>query len=291
MKVSDNWLNDLPHQFQCKKNIEILINAFARQMEEVYAVLDDINTQTDLSTAVGKNLDYIGNIVNLTRKDACVLLRKATTTVITDEVYRKVLLFKIVINTTDCTYEDIMEALSLFWETEDIQYIENIDDRPATIGILLPTYGIDREDPVVGRNLCIKPGGVQINYIVQFHEEICITGLESANMPSVIFTFGIPYFRGWYLDGTWMLDGNVPLIGIKEPYKFGIGYTFRVPIDFDQWFLDGEWMLDGNRKLNVGVREHFNGFVEMRRNAWQLDGAYSLNGVRMLNAEIWKEAI
>ena len=63
MQITDVWLGDLPQQFQGKKKIEILIRAFARQMEEIEAVLADINSMTDISTADGINLDYVGDIV------------------------------------------------------------------------------------------------------------------------------------------------------------------------------------------------------------------------------------
>ena len=62
-RPASGWLRDMPQQFQGKRNIEILIRALARQMEEVETVLREINTLTDIDTARGKNLDYVGDIV------------------------------------------------------------------------------------------------------------------------------------------------------------------------------------------------------------------------------------
>lgn len=55
--VIDEWMNDIPSQFQGKKNIEILINAFARQLQEVQQMFADLYEKTDLDVATGQNLD------------------------------------------------------------------------------------------------------------------------------------------------------------------------------------------------------------------------------------------
>jgi hypothetical protein len=77
MLTADRWIRDLPQQFQEKENIEILIKALARQMDEVEAVLEDVNALTNLETANGINLDYVGDILNLSRKAATEIVRKA----------------------------------------------------------------------------------------------------------------------------------------------------------------------------------------------------------------------
>ena len=70
MKVLDNWLNDIPYQFQNKKNIEVLIKAFSRQLSELEDVFISLNLNTDILSAKGKNLDMIGDIINLSRIEA-----------------------------------------------------------------------------------------------------------------------------------------------------------------------------------------------------------------------------
>lgn len=47
--VIDEWMNDIPSQFQGKKNIEILINAFARQLQEVQQMFADLYENAMLS--------------------------------------------------------------------------------------------------------------------------------------------------------------------------------------------------------------------------------------------------
>lgn len=70
MKIVDNWLNDLPQQFLEKKNIEALIRAFSKQLQELQQVFDDLENLTDLDTATGQNLDMVGTIIPLSRKEA-----------------------------------------------------------------------------------------------------------------------------------------------------------------------------------------------------------------------------
>ena len=61
--ILKDWLRDMPIQFIGKKNIEVLIKAFARQMQELDVVFEELNTKTDLDTATGQNLDYVGTII------------------------------------------------------------------------------------------------------------------------------------------------------------------------------------------------------------------------------------
>ena len=70
MQIADRWLMDMPQQFLGKHNIEVLVKAFARQLQELQVVFDDLNTELDLETAAGKNLDYVGTILPLSRKEA-----------------------------------------------------------------------------------------------------------------------------------------------------------------------------------------------------------------------------
>ena len=73
MKIVDNWLNDLPQQFLEKKNIEAMIRAFSKQLQQVQDVFEELTNCTDLDAAIGKNLDMVGTIIPLSRKEAAML--------------------------------------------------------------------------------------------------------------------------------------------------------------------------------------------------------------------------
>ena len=117
MGILDKWLDDLPQQFQGKKYIEALISVFAKQLEDLYKVFKQLDTETDLDSAVGMNLDMVGDIVTLTRKEAGVLAGiDVEDPVISDERYRQFLKYQMLVNTNECTYRDLMDGLALLWD-------------------------------------------------------------------------------------------------------------------------------------------------------------------------------
>lgn len=170
--ILKDWLKDLPMQFLGKKNIEVLIKAFAKQMQELDVVFDELNSKTELDTATGQNLDYIGTIVPLTRKEAGELAGIGVTEpVMEDERFRQFLKYKLLKNTSDCTYFDIMQSIEILWgigKAERIQYLER-PSRPAAIFLVMPKESVDSEmDPMVKKVLAVKPAGVTMIYDVNY---------------------------------------------------------------------------------------------------------------------------
>lgn len=164
MQILDNWLDDIPQQFQGKHNIEVLIGAIARQLEEIQEVVDQLNNETDLETAVGQQLDYVGTIIPLSRKEAGELAGiNVEDPVISDERYRQFLRYKNLVNTNECTYYDLMEGLKLLWDVSPIYYIED-PDMPATIILTMPFLTPDGKTVRLGEVPMVKPAGVRIEF-------------------------------------------------------------------------------------------------------------------------------
>lgn len=162
--VIDEWMNDIPSQFQGKENIEILINAFARQLQEVQQMFADLYEKTDLDVATGQNLDYVGTIIPLTRKEAGELAGIGVTDpVISDERYRQFLRYKNLVNTNECTYYDLMDGLALLWDVSPIYYIED-PDLPATIILTMPFLEPGGEAVPLGEVPMVKSSGVRIEF-------------------------------------------------------------------------------------------------------------------------------
>ncbi len=266
-RPASGWLRDMPQQFQGKRNIEILIRALARQMEEVETVLREINTLTDIDTARGKNLDYVGDIVCMSRKEAGELVnRRFPEPVISDEQYRKYLKYQVLRNTSDCTYADIMKAIDILWDVDRARYYER-EDRPATIFIGLPAVDIEGEDQARGKPRILKPGGVGFLYTTCYGTVIDHTGLEKVAFTGLTLHMFFSFFQMRVFDGSWLLDGSVlldqrPRYDMK-PY-FGLLFrleekdevrTDTVIIRKDLWYLDGTVMLNGSRLLDAEIRE------------------------------------
>lgn len=240
----ENWLNDIPNQFIGKRNIEILFDAFAKQMDELYQVFDDLKEKTTLQNAVGQNLKYIGDIVSLSMKEAQEILMRANDEEINDETYRKVLMYKALQNNCDCTYYDIMESIKLLWEESDIKYIED-PKHPATIYISLPTADIDDDDPSIGRVLAIRPGGVAMIYLLTYATVVNISGNEKASLPRIIVTTS-----GGKKDNVI----TVPEILVQGNIENDEKVTASIKYDAT-WYLDGTYMLDGTKLLRSGIVE------------------------------------
>lgn len=270
MQITDVWLGDLPQQFQGKKKIEILIRAFARQMEEIEAVLTDINSMTDISTADGINLDYVGDIVCMTRKEAGELVKKRfQEPVISDEKYRQYLKYGILRNTSDCTYGDIMKAIEILWDVDKASYYER-KDRPATIFIGLPPVGIDDEDQAAGKPDILKPGGVGFIYTARYAARVDNRNLEKVIFNRLAVQMFFRFFEMRILDGSWLLDGSVVL---EQKLKYDMRPHFSFPLSICE-------------KETVRMDS-----VMIRKDLWHLNGAYSLDGERLLDAEIREEAL
>lgn len=164
MQILNEWMKDIPQQFLGKHNIEVLIKAFARQMQEIQQVFDDMKTKLDLDTATGQNLDYVGTIIPLSRKEAGELAGiNVTDPVISDDRYRQYLRYKNLVNTNECTYYDLMDGLSLLWDVSPIYYIED-PAMPATIILTMPFLKPGGEVVTLGEVPMVKPAGVQIQF-------------------------------------------------------------------------------------------------------------------------------
>lgn len=164
MGILDKWIEDLPQQFQGKEYIETLISAFSRQIEELYRVFEQLDTETDLETAVGTNLDMVGDIVTLTRKEAGVLAGiDVEDPVISDERYRQFLKYQMLVNTNECTYYDLMDGLALLWDVSPIYYREN-PALPAVIILTMPFLTPGGKVVTLGEVPMVKPAGVRIEF-------------------------------------------------------------------------------------------------------------------------------
>lgn len=271
MQIVDSWLRDMPQQFQDKHNIEVLIKAFSKQMQELDTVFTDLEIKTDLDTAVGQNLDYVGTIIPLTRKEAGELAgMKVTEPVMPDERYRQFLRYKAFINTNNCTYYDIMRSIEILWGTNDIKYYED-PSRPATILINLQTMNIDSEvDPRIGKILAVKPAGVALIYTVRYIVIMDVSQSEKIYLIKIRIHIALPFWNCIMLDGSLVLDSSHLLDSSRGRMLMAIKLALKGGV----------------------VEERFENFtVVKRKNLKYLDGSLNLDGATLLNAAIDKEEI
>lgn len=159
MKIHDDWIDDLPWQFQNQKRIEVLLKAFSKQMQEVADMFVDLYQLTDIDPAEGKNLDFVGTIIPLSRAEAGEYIGMNAS--IDDETYRRVLKSKLARNVNNCTYYDLQETLSQLGSQGKFSYTENAEN-PATIILEAAAKDLGTDDRWIFFYPLDKAAGVQL---------------------------------------------------------------------------------------------------------------------------------
>lgn len=123
---------DLVEQFKGQPVIDALVEAIGEQLNDVLQFFSELRTQRSIQTAIGKQLDGVGDNVVLNRREAGDMASyKQPNYILDDEQYRTYLIYKIWRNSCSCTYRDIIKAFKMFWE-KPLYYSERLD-RPATM--------------------------------------------------------------------------------------------------------------------------------------------------------------
>ena len=127
-------VDDLLEQFRGKKNISVLVESYAQQFQEVYDFLMSLLKLLDLEACTGAQLDLIGEIVVLSRYDARVMVEQSYEgEVLDDDLYRKLLKWKILLNTNDCTYWSMMKGIKYFWDKSPVYYETDPETNPRDL--------------------------------------------------------------------------------------------------------------------------------------------------------------
>lgn len=119
--------DDLLEQFKDKSNLNDLMEVIGVQLNDLHLFFEQLQNERSIDTAVGKQLDRIGDIVVFTRDEVSRQTGKND-----DETYRRYIIYKILKNTCQCTYYDIMSVINMFWNGPPLIYSESLDD-PAKI--------------------------------------------------------------------------------------------------------------------------------------------------------------
>ena len=148
---------DLVEQFKEKPVIDALMEAIGRQLNDVRLFFEDLKTKRSVEESVGKQLDGVGDIVVLTRKEAgelaCI---PESVFVLEDDEYRRFLIYKIWKNTNRCTYYDIIHSFHMFWD-KPLYYREDEEQPPALFRALrfYQAFRRERRDMFSSKDRCI----------------------------------------------------------------------------------------------------------------------------------------
>lgn len=153
---------DLLEQFRGKKNIAAVANSYAKQLQEVHDFLESLLQLLDIDACTGAQLDIIGDIVVLSRYDARVIVERSYDgEALDDDLYRKLIKWKILLNTNDCTYWSIMKGIKMFWDKTPVYY-KTDPEIPATILLSTPPLDPSTNPRELLEMPIIRPGGVDL---------------------------------------------------------------------------------------------------------------------------------
>lgn len=157
---------DLVEQFKEKPVIDALICAIGEQLTDLHRFFTALRDERGVLTAIGKQLDGVGDIVCLSREEAGALACTAESVyVLDDEEYRDYLIFKIWKNTNNCTYHDVIKALRMFWP-KPLYYREDPSE-PATMVFETDMLSPEDDVPKLLNAPLIKAAGVGIKVIAR----------------------------------------------------------------------------------------------------------------------------
>lgn len=197
LNYTEKLKNDLVEQFKDKPVINALMEAVGEQLTDLSAFFEELKECRSLQKAEGNQLAGIGNIVCLSRKEAgelaCV---NESVYVLTDEEYRKYLVYKIWKNNCNCTYSDIIKSFRMFWDkplyySEKPEYSATMvfessilapEDnasrllsiplvKAAGVGILLIAYTVTPEMTATVTPNCAMPMTMQITELPEIEFE------------------------------------------------------------------------------------------------------------------------
>ena len=237
------WINNIPCQFRGQPNISAIISAFSKQIEEN----EQLKNAVDIDTAVGTNLDMIGDIVNVSRKKAYILLNKDVEAVIDDEMYRNVLRFQALKNNSNATYADIMKGMYLLWGDAKIKYAEAVRE-PASIEISIADITTDETDPALIRPMVIRPGGVKILFRSTYTDTADLSSWER------FCNVSLSYEKNHRFNGAYRWNGAIQWHpeGITFPNYFDGLSSFNGDIRFQAGGVKYNYY-DGTNRFNGAI--------------------------------------
>lgn len=160
--ITESFMGKLPEQFKEKHNTEVLVRAFAKELEEAEMAFKELETLRSLKTASGKQLDRIGEIVVLTRAESTAYAGVIDFAVLDDERYRLFLMYKALRNASTCTFPELMEICQLLYDAK-LLYYKEFDEHPAHFQVMVGAKFDEWMLKMLGNTaLTVKPGGVSV---------------------------------------------------------------------------------------------------------------------------------
>lgn len=176
---NDKYLNLITSQHKTKPLYKAYVTAFLNQLSQgtlsegqnepltksgIVNCYLSTNDLYKVDTAVGSQLDVIGQFVGINRK--LPVASQNITNPLTDDTYRLLVKAKILRNNWDGTFKGIYDILDKLFPDYPWELIDN-QDMTITFNIIYANIPDEIEDLFTLGYIVPKPSGVKINYNIQ----------------------------------------------------------------------------------------------------------------------------
>ena len=154
-------LSELPFIVEDSSKIDGYLSALADQCEELSLRFVNLPKLNNLDSCTGEQLDRIGQLVGLTRREAGTMIGSRELAD-NDDVYRMTLKYKAYVNSCRCPPDDIITATKIIFNATQVSYSERADT-PATFYLSIFAPFSDVVMSLLGtHDLIIHPAGVKV---------------------------------------------------------------------------------------------------------------------------------
>ncbi len=142
-----------------RTNIRCFIEAWSLQLQELRDTVYGISMLRQIDGCSGDQLDKIGTIVCLSRHEAGIMISDVKL-VDDDDVYRLLLKYKALLNTSPCTTEDVIAGCKLVFNAVSVVYSE-LPSVPATFYVTITAKFSDAVLSLLqSHSIVVRPSGV-----------------------------------------------------------------------------------------------------------------------------------
>ncbi len=154
------YLNRITSEHKTKPKFMSMVEARLRPFIDLFELLETFDAAFDLDTAVGNQLDIIGEYVGLKRQ--LDFQPFCTDAILTDDYYRMLLKAKISLNNWDGTSEGVKKIWSAVFPDYEIQIVDNQD--MTMEARIIGVQSIFENELIQHRKITPKPMVVFVEY-------------------------------------------------------------------------------------------------------------------------------
>lgn len=158
------YLNRITSEHKVRPKFMKLVEARLKPFIDLYECLETVNKAFDIDTAVGKQLDIIGEYVGVKRQ--LNFQPKLNDVILTDQYYRTLLKARISLNNWDGSVEGIKKIWSEVFPEYEIQIVDN--QNMTMEARILGLQTIFEGELIQHGYITPKPMGVLVDYSIVF---------------------------------------------------------------------------------------------------------------------------